>query len=410
MRKRYLSGLVVACVLAAPGFVSAQRATLRGEPGSFPVGLGEPIPLGLGLFSVAADLSWQSRDNIFYTASNPVDDSILLARARFLYEIPVSNSKLTFRYTPQYRNYGTYENKEKMSHFFNFGGVFEFANGLKITAAYDYTSGNQETQVFDPGGEVVFNDSRFTQGDFHLTADYWLSPVNGVSLEARTATTDFDEPGVFFPFTRDIYGVGWLHQVSPTLVMAVRYRHEKFDPEKTITSRSSTSDEVTVGFRGQVNPVLSAEVELGGRSTDFDKVPGGPAAENYSGFVARGGVSWELAHGGKLSVNVLRQDFPSNFGSQSAYVTTGSAAAYDLNLGKFFGKLNVRVQSNDYNTVDPSLGLKRKDDVTSFGASAGYRISPLLSVRATYGHEKRDSNSTFGYESNVILVGLVAGF
>ncbi len=410
MRYRLACAAAIVCLLGGSSVLPAQTLTLRGESLGVPTTTAQPLPLGPILFSPSADLSWENRDNIFFRADNPVSDTVLLARANLLFELPVSNSKVTFSYTPQYRDYGSYQVHQHWSQFARLDGVFEFASGLKLTTNYRYVSGNQETQEFDPGGEIVFADSQFSLSDLRVVADYWLTPLTGVSVEGGSTDATFDNRALFYDYKRKRYGVGWLRQISPTLVMRVRYQHEKFDPTQTYSFRSSTSDEVTIGFQGEVSPVLTSELSIGARRTEFERTAQAPSFSNYSGFVARGSLTWALAHESTFKLELLRQDFPSSYGLNAYYTTTGGAATYSLQRGRLFGSLRYRYQRNNYQVADITSGQQRADKISSYAAQAGYHFTPTLAVRVAYDHEKRDSIQAYGYDSNMYLVGVVVGF
>ncbi len=399
-RSSALVAVVVAVCLAVP-VAFGQEAQVKPEEG---------IPVGPFLFSPALELTWESRDNIFFTPDNPVDDTIWLARARLLFELPIYDSYLVFSYTPQYRDYADYDLRENWSHFFTAGGTFEFASGLKLDVGYRYVSGNLETREVDPGGEFVFGDRQFDKNEAHLRADYWTSPTNGFSLEAEYTDLSYDKPALFYDYTRTRFGIGWLHQISPTLVMDLKYVNESFDAEQTFQFRDSDTDSVLLELRGEINPVLHSSLEIGWRSTSFDTAPGDPPIDDFSGFVARGSLMWELAHGSEFVIDLLRWDYPSAYGLNAYYTATGGTLTYRLKRDRLFGHIRVGYQNNDYDVPDVNLGRTRSDDITSYSLGLGYRFTRQLSLRGTYTHQERDTLHPYSYDANTFLVGLVLGF
>ena len=123
----------------------------------------EAIPVGPFIFSPALQIAWQDRDNIFFTPDNEIADQLILAKAQLLFEVPVFESYLRFSYTPQYRDYKTYELEDKWQHFFDAAASFEFSSGLTLNLAYSYIIGNLETREIDPGGEVLLRRPSFRQ-------------------------------------------------------------------------------------------------------------------------------------------------------------------------------------------------------------------------------------------------------
>ena len=100
---------------------------------------------------------------------------------------------------------------------------------------------------------------------------------------------------------RGSVGIGWLHQLSPILVMDVKYNRIQFDPVNTVQWRSYDADEITVGFRGQLSPVVTARFRVGWNETvpSWSRTPSSPKriSTPSSGWICSASV---LASGGSL--------------------------------------------------------------------------------------------------------------
>ncbi len=156
-----------------------------------------------------------------------------LARAQLLFEVPINESHVYFSYSPQYTDYRTYELLDKWSHFFDVGGSFIFSNGLAVRATYNYIIGNLETREVDPGGELYYGDPQFIKNFAAVAADYWLTQRDGVFVDFSWTDLDHSEPRLFYDYTSLAAGFGWLHQLSPNLVMDARYGVIDFDAHDT---------------------------------------------------------------------------------------------------------------------------------------------------------------------------------
>ena len=404
-------------VIALP--VSAQQVApashSSNSPGTVPVNSDEAIAVGPFLFSPALQLTWESRDNIFFTPDNEVSDQVYLARARFLFELPIYESYLQFSYTPQYRDYKDYELEDKWGHFVHFGGGFEFAGGVSLDLTYNYIVGNLETREVDPGGELVFGGRNFTKNFAGAAVDYWFAPRDGLTAGVSWTDVEYDDPRQFYPYTRLAGMIGWLHQLSPILGMNVKYGHSDFDAKDNSfydnSFRDSSSDQVTFGLNGQLSPVVATELVVGYRQTKYDVLPGEPPIEDYKGPIVNGFISWDMAHGSLLRLDVLRSDYPSNFNINAYYVATGGSLLYNLDRGRFFGQLRGRYQVNDYDLPDLATGIVRSDDIMSAGVGVGYRVTKIFSLQGAYLYEDRDSNIyRESYTTNVFTLGLVIGY
>ena len=413
-RKLIAVFFVTAGLLAFPAAAQDIVGSTRSAPSPNP-NPGEAIAVGPFLFSPALQLSWQHRDNIFFTPDNEVADNVYLARARLVFELPIYESYLRFSYTPQFRDFKEYELEDNWAHFVNVAGGFQFANGFTLDLNYDYIVGNLETREVDPGGELVFGDRNFTKNFASAELGYWFGPRDGLTVRATWTDVQYDEPELFFPYTRLFAGVGWKHQISPVLVMDLEYGHIEFETQDfegvDNSFRDSSSDQVTVGLRGQLGPVTSTELRVGYRQTGFDVLPGDPPTEDFKSFIADGFISWQLGHGGTFRIDALRSDYPSNFGPNAYYVATGGSLMYGLDRGRLFGQLRARYQNNDYELPDPGTGVVRSDDIATVGAGLGYRLSSVLSLHGAYLYEDRDSNiSSLRYTGNTFTLGLVLGY
>lgn len=396
------------CVIVCLFMVAPAALGQSSSPAS--VNSDEAIEMGPFLFSPTLELTWENRDNIFFTPDNGVDDTIWLARAKLLFELPVLDSYLRFSYTPQYRDYQDYELRENWAHFFRMEGVFERPSGLQVRPTYRFVSGNLETREIDPGGELVFGDRQFDKHEAGLRVDYWATPTDGLSLEGRYTTLEYDDPNLFYDYSRAAFSLGWLHQMSPKLGLDLRYERDSFDADDTLAWRDSDSDAILLALLGEVSPVLNSKLTLGYRSTEFDTVEGGPGIDDFSGFVARGELIWELAHGSEVVFEVHRWDHPSAYSQNAYYTATGGRLTYRLSRERLFGHAGLHMQTNDYDLVDPAFGSARSDDITTYDLGIGYRFTETLSLRGAYTYQERESFHPYSYESNAFLIGLVLGY
>jgi len=384
------------------------------EFGSIGVRSNEAIPVGPFIFSPALQLAWQDRDNIFFTPDNEVQDQLILAKARLLFEVPIYESYFRFSYTPQYRDYKDYELDDKWQHFFDTAAAFEFSSGLTLNLAYGYIIGNLETREVDPGGELYWGDSRFDKQQAQLGGDYWITGRDGIIFNASWEDLEREDPDLFYDYTRLTGGFGWLHQLSPILVMDVKYGITDFDahnsPDGNNDFRDSISHDITLGFRGQLSPVVATELRVGYAVIEYDPQPGEPQVEDFEGAIVNGFISWDLAHGSLIRLDLLRMPYPSAYGDNANYLASGASLMYSLDRGHIFGQLRGRYQNNDYTQPDPITGEDRSDDIYTWGVGLGVRFTDYLSLWGSYLYEDRDTLYEYSYTINTFTLGLGVGF
>ncbi len=414
-----LFGLLViatAAVAGAQGFgTSSSRSSASGTISSTG---NQPIVVGPFLFSPALQLSWENHSNLWQSSSEPVKDDIYVARLRLLFEVPIRESFVRISYTPQYRSSKNRTLHNNWDHFLEVSGDFEFSSGLALGAVYRFVDGDVSTDEVDPGGELIYSGRRFSKHYFGLNTDYWFSSTDGLNLNLTAAKVEWrgERPSFeysWYDYDQTTVRGGWLHQLSPTFVMDVSLGYTKYEPdERAQMTREYSATSLTAGFRGQLNSVLSTELRIGYAETDFanakELLPG---FEDFSGLVVNGNITWALAHGSKLRLDLLRQPFASNYDTNSYYTATGGRILYDLDMGRLFGQARVRLQTNDYDLADRVEHTIRNDDLMILGAGLGFRITDKLSIRASYIHEDRDSNiDNYGYLNKVWLVDLIFGY
>ena len=403
------------CVLSSGPLIAQQGSSIPSGGASAPVGISsDSIVVGPFLFSPSLQLTWQDRDNIFYTPDNEVRDQLIIARAQLLFEVPINESHVYFSYSPQYTDYRTYQLVDNWSHFFDVGGSFLFSSGLALRANYNYIIGNLETREVDPGGELFYGDTRFVKNFAAVSADYWFSNRDGLFVDFSWTDLDHSDPQLFYDYTSIAAGLGWLHQLSPNLVMDARYGVIDFDAHDNIYQsngfRDSLSNIVTLGFRGQLSPVVATEGRVGYQTIQYDLQPGDPPIEDFSGFIANGFISWDMAHGSVLSFDILHSPYPSNYADNANYVATGAGLTYSLNRGSIFGQAHGRIQNNDYDLPDPVSNELRSDDIFSLGLGLGVRFGDHMSLFGSYLFEERESLYQYSYTVNIFTLGLVVGF
>ena len=377
----------------------------------------EPIAVGPFLFSPAIQLGWENQSNLWRSSSDPVEDEILLARMRLLFEVPIRESFVRISYNPQYRDYKNSVLRSKWEHYLTVSGDFEFSNGLTLRADYSFIDGDSSVGQVDPGGELVFNGQRFRRHHFGINAGYWFSSTDGLSFNVAETKVDWRGDPVsgtesWFDYSQTTARAGWLHQLSPALVMDVSLDYRKYEPDAAADrTREYSGTGLTAGFRGQLNEVLSTEMRIGYAETDFSAGASAvPGFEDFSGLVLDGNITWDLGSESKLRLDLLRRPFASNYDLNSYYTATGGRLLYDIDRGRIFGQARARLQTNSYGIPDSVTGVKRSDDLMILSAGVGFRFTEKLSVRAAYSHEDREAPYPFDYINDIVLLDLIFGY
>ena len=202
--------------------------------------------------------------------------------------------------------------------------VFERIGGRK--RLYRYVDGSQETREVDPGDELVFGDRPFKKHSFGLGLDYWITARDGVRVEGDYDDVAYEDPLVpppedpdetgFYDYTRTTFGAGWLHQLNSVLVMDVSYGRINFEPVDTFAWRTSTSDQLTFGLKGQLSHGLSTELRVGWRQTQYGTVRRRAGRRGLFQVDRQGFINWDLGHGSTVRLKLRRSDLPIELRAQ----------------------------------------------------------------------------------------------
>jgi len=378
------------------------------------------IPIGPFIFSPGLQLSWESHSNLFQSATNEISDNIYLARLRLLFEVPIRESFIRISYTPQYRDARDGHLINHWDHFVEVSGNFEFGSGFLLDAGYRFVDGDVSTYEIDPGGELIYSGRRFSKHEFRLKGDYWFSSRDGLRVDMNYALVDWrgrievpEATDGWYDYDQWRGRVGWLHQISPTLIMDLSYGYTDYSPDDIANKfREFTASHVTLGFQGSLNDVLTTEIRFGYLETDYtNEALEYPGFDDFSGFVTEGNITWGMGHGSRLRLDLVRRPYPSNYDLNAYYTTTAGRLLYDLQIDRFFAQASILDQSNDYDITDRYFGVKRSDDIFTWDFGIGFRLTDYLSLRGRYIHEDRDSNiDTYGFLNKVYMIDLVLGY
>ena len=416
----------VIIVLAIAAFLSSQLQAQQFSDSNYRAadsqGISESgndaIPVGPFLFSPGVQLSWEHHSNLFQSATNAVSDDVYVARLRLLFELPIRESFIRISYTPQYRDSKNRTLFNQWDHYVEISGNFEFASGFLLDAGYRMVDGDVATYEVDPGSELIFSGRTFTKHSFRVNGDYWVSDRDGLRIAADLSTvswhgTSIPTTGSWYDYDQWRGSFGWLHQLSPTMVMDLSYGYTDYSPDGSENQfRSYSSNDLTLGFKGSLNEVLTTEFRLGYLESDFDSSASlHEGFDDFSGVVAMGHLSWEMAHGSRLRLDLINRPYASNYDQNSFYTGTSGRLLYDLQMDRLFAQASLLSQTNEYDVPDAILNRKRSDDVLTWDVGIGFRLTDYLSLRGRYIHEDRDSNiDAYGFLNKVYMIDLVLGY
>lgn len=383
--------------------------------GSIPTVSEDFIVLGPLLFRPGALLAVESRDNLYLQPGpDTTSDLAYAVGGRLAFELPLSGaSKVVLDYTPRWRQLKDNKISNNLSHRLKLETDLESPIGFDLKGSYQYSSGSLDTREADPGGELGYTASSFSNQSVGVSGTYWLSPVDGIGAGGSFLDVNYDGDNFFSYQDSSVWG-SWNRQLTPTLGSDLRYTRSQRDaapvPGSSV-SRDGVSNDITFGLRGAISPVLTSDLRVGWRESSYTGAASGDKP-TYSGIVFEGGVTWIWTEDMTVRLAGRRSDLPSAYGGNPFLTATGADLQWRLSRVRYSTDLMLRYQQNSYEGDSSGSVGKRTDEVASVVLGVDVPLGQRLAARGSFLHEKRESNPTagLGYTANVFTLSLVAGY
>ncbi len=408
-----LAAIAAAVTMGVAAPAAAQGTTIGGGTQVVPTRGDAAIPLGLWRFMPAVQVGWYQTDNLFRTAEDTVSDSLLQAAARLQFDLDLSDqSGISFAYNPIYRSFDDFELEENWSHLVRLKGDVAFPMGLRLTGNYDYTRSSLDVRDVDPSGELAFSAAPYTRQQGSLRADYLLSYVDAISADVDWNDVDYSGDD-FFGSTVTRYGIGWVRNLNPVLVLDLRVsrRETEGEPVQGRGATTSTGEDITLQLRGQLTPVLETDLRIGWRRSEFQSATGGETGDPFESVILSGGVNWQLTESVRVTAGVSRSDYLSAVADRGFSVTTTFRAGVSLDRGRLGGSLSGSFGVQDFSGDDFIAGEDRdSDEHVRASASVRYQVAPFIFAQSGYSYSERRAGEDRSFTASVWNVGVVVGF
>lgn len=409
----WVTMVIVVAALGAAVDVEAQGTTIGGGTQVVPTQGDAAIPLGLWRFLPAVQVGWYQTDNLFRSADDVVSDSLLQAAARLQFDLDLSEqSGVSFTYNPVYRSFDDFELEENWSHLLRFRGDIALPMGLRLAGNYDYTRSSLDVRDIDPSGELAFSAAPYTRQQAGVRADYLLSYVDAISIDADWNDLDYSGDD-YFGSTATRYGVGWVRNLNPVLVLDLRLSRRETEAEsfEGRDGTTSTGEDITLQLRGELTPVLETDLRIGWRRTQYEDASGRETDEPFESLIVSGGVTWQLTESVRVTAGMSRSDYLSAVAERGFSVTTTVRAGVSLDRGRLGGSISGSFGVQDFTGEDPLTGQDRdSDEHLRFAASVRYQVAPFVFARTGYSYSERQSDPERSFNAGVLNVGVVVGF
>jgi Putative beta-barrel porin 2 len=444
-RSRVAVGLSLAVWVLSAGIARAQVFRTASEG------------LNVGHFVLYPSIAFEytDDDNVFFASRELPGDQIIksgvrIIRPRILMDLPLGANRVRWVYSPVYRDYTSksFDQTRRISHFFDFEATHT-GPVLTLRAGDHLVLGTVELQEVDRGGEAVFGTTPFrsytTEGEVTLN----VGARNGIALLPLYSAVTFDDSrsASFLGYNRRQVELRFQHAVSlPTLLYGF-YSFDDTRQEREQVLFGNVSYEARtagIGLRRSINQEVVTSLNAGYKVIDFT----GGSRSNFTGPVVDANAVWQLGDATALAIAAGHQAYQSFYVNNNYYVDTelrlrlthqvGHNVFWDSSIGftnnHYADKLDISVtpetpSSQDlnadgridvYESLQPSVGRRRRDHVYHAEIGAGWQISRTLRLFIGYNSDRRRSNvdqvvsgqtiDPFDYSVNRVIFRLEAGW
>jgi putative beta-barrel porin BBP2 len=388
---RRLALLGVLLLLGAPGAARAQGLvpTLGG------------IPAGRFVFYPSVSVDYTRDSNVLYLPSDGssgevVGSWVTLVRPRLVLDLPVGESRVSFAYSPLYRDYGTskVDHPSRFSHYLDLDAIYRSPRGLSISLRDHFVRGTVEVREIDPGGETAFGLAPFELHEPLLDISMDLGARSGVSLLPRYSNNRFvsQAQASFFNYTRRGLEGRFNHRINPITTLYASYGLESTNQHRqdpVLNDINFGTRSFRIGLRRTIREGVTAECSIGYQTLRFDTT----GLDNSTGWVADARWAWMLSDLTRLEFYGQRQPYQSFFENNSFYLVNQAGFRLTQQVGqRLYWILGSSYQQSLYPAVSPTFNLRRRDAGLSVEIGAGCQFQRTLRAFVGYNLDRRQSN------------------
>jgi hypothetical protein len=363
-------------------------------------------------------------DNLFRVSVNEQQSTFLRNTLGVAARLPVRNSMLELRYQADRRQYTNFDPQRILEHTAGAQFRFRFGSGDELIVADNYTRGSSDVAAVDAGGELVYRDAPFNLNRLDVTWQRTEPSMRGYVIRVSRVDLNF-ESNQFVPFFdyRGFEGAfEYRHPISRRRWMRVYYDLRRFNhfyandpeefPEFALPPRNvgqpyrrEEADTLQFGMGGLLGRNKPFDFRVGyGR---FQLVGTGG---DYTGLVGQANLLLPIGGRTTVDIRLLRQPLPSNFNTyyiiNSLRVTLERPFLREFQVG--LGFEHFRNQYGDRLQGEPDI---RKDQRYGVQAYVDWILHPRFAIRATVGHQRRESNREFAmFDATGATIGFRLGW
>ena len=248
--------------------------------------------------------------------------------------------------------------------------------------------------MVDPGREYFFGLSRFTFNHTTAAARIEVGPSLTAEIDAGWRWSRFDRSELigFFDYDSRTFRAGLGYALRNDLRVTVSYAYDHIPPPADRPLAESTGHNLLGTLAGQITALTSGRVTVGLRNQTNPLGTGG--SEKFTGVTFGGTLRRQLGYSSSLGLQFTRATNPSAFEGNAYYVNNSITATLEVPLPlELSARGTAGFLRNNYPTIDPSIGVPRRDDIWAWSIGVARHLGWRTWIRADYRREERNSNN-----------------
>ena len=333
--------------------------------------------------------------NIFFSTSDLPDDvtasGIAVIRPRVMVDLPLSDSRIRWNYSPYYRDYTSqnFTGSNRVNHVFDLEGRFRTQSAITVAVRDHFLRGTLSIQDTNAANGLSFGLGRYSSHNPTVEIGLNFGARNGVSLipsYARTSFAGISDTLQYAYSTRRIEG-RYNYRLSVPTTFYGYSAYESNTQNQTGVEQIQFYTRVSgFGLTRSINETVVTQLSAGYQTMDFQ----GATDQRFSGPIVDGAAGWLLSDATRLEFGVLRHPYASVYTGNNYYIDTEGRLRLTLQVGSGT-YLNAGV-TGVRNVYAPQVGQRRRDRLIRFEVGLGHQF--LRTLRGYIGatSENRRSN------------------
>ncbi|HTL70388.1 MAG TPA: outer membrane beta-barrel protein [Candidatus Eisenbacteria bacterium] len=368
---------------------------------------GKGMQLGSIHIKPLAEYSVNYESNIFYSDSGHKDDVIHRIDAGANAEMPLNGGQhlASLGYMAEVERFSTNDSESHADQTLQGGLDLNFVPfSVNLRDSFKHTVSRSDTEFTD---RVLRKEYQF-DGVLEVPfAVFFLeTELDNFYIHYQNNDNDVFDHDIFTVYQRVGYDLG------PNTQILAEYAHLFINYElETFGDRDGDADQWAGGIRGALGTKTTYQLWLGGQWRVYND----DTRPDFSGFIARGALQYDLSDKSYLMVRGGRTPYESTFDNQSFYTRNRMEFIWKQQLReRFFFQTREILDYNEYSRISTVNGdsTTRRDYVWQTGLGVEYFLpNEYISFFAEYKFNARDSNTfNLDYDAQTVSLGVKAVF